>query len=266
MGASRITLFGGEPLLHPRFLDWVRAVRKVCQVPIWVNTNGYHLDRLIDHVDELFTPPSPLLLAVSKHTKMEPYGPLVDDGFKDLLERIRVSWSSKLNAECVWKNTPGTPTKRFYSLSRKDDLSTNYLLMSFCDQYNDVFMPHYQNTNPIQPWHRYSDTDALHLNHHDCHIKDYVQLYKGRLYKCPPRAVLNHTLDVLKLNNSSEWTDYYTQYKSVGTDSSKEEIAEWFTQQKLPENTCNMCGFNYSKSYYPRQEHLPKKMFNLKNI
>ena len=96
-----------------------------------------------------------------------------------------------------------------------------------------------------------------------CHIKNYVQLYKGRLYKCPPRAVLNQTLETYNLQSTQDWDKYYSQYESIGTDATEAEIDVWFTRQKNPENTCNMCGF-FGGTPIPAQQHLPKKLFKLK--
>jgi hypothetical protein len=134
------------------------------------------------------------------------------------------------------------------------------------EQHEDHFVPHYRGHGPtLKPFQDYTHTSALNDNHAVCHIKNYIQLYDNRLWKCPPRAVLNHTLDTYKLASDPGWSSYYNDYESLAITASESEIDQWFLQQKLPENTCNMCGFMYSNTDLPAQQHLPKKLFKLKN-
>jgi hypothetical protein len=63
------------------------------------------------------------------------------------------------------------------------------------------------------------------------------------MYKCPPIGVLNHSLTTFDLTENADWKPYLTDYRTVGTSSTDDEIAEWFKQQKNPEKVCNMCGF-----------------------
>lgn len=265
---KRLTIFGGEPLLHPKFMSWVRALRNAWpNQPIWVNTNGHYIDNLFDHINELFVEHknSPLLLSVSKHTALNPYGSLVDNLFDELLNRISKCKREKDGIDYFWRKRSGDGSKKFYTLSQRNDLTKKHLLMTFCNQYQEPFVSHYQNTDPILPWYNYDDSMSV-TNHHDCHIKDYVQLYRGRLYKCPPRAVLNHTLETLHLQDNPQWASYYNDYQSIGINANEEDIAHWIAQQKLPENTCNMCGFANIETRFPVQEHLPKKFYKLKRI
>jgi pyruvate-formate lyase-activating enzyme len=271
LNPKRINIFGGEPLLHPRFINWFRLITKYFndQSLIWVNTNGYLINRLLPHIDELFVDnDTKLCLAVTKHTKDEPYGSLVDSSFKMLLESIKTRIASKNQTEYFWERVPNWESefKRFYNLvspSQPEIFSHGFA--SFCDQFNDNFVPHYQGYGQLlKPWHRYDDDLGMHQNHEVCHIKNYVQLYQGNLYKCPPRAVLNQTLNTFNLQNDKDWVNYYNNYKPLEPTDNLNAIEKWLDAQKKPEKTCNMCGFMHSHEYHSKTQHLPKKMFKLK--
>ncbi len=267
---KRLHIFGGEPLMHPRFMEWFRMLSKYwTNMPIWVNTNGYYLDKLFDNVEELFTGNNYLFLAITKHTKDEPYGSLVDSNLSKLMDLILAETEKKHRGNFEWIRAPEFESehKKFYKLVKTGIPEVNYSLISFCEQYNDYFVPHYYGKGiTLKPWNSYDDTHALNMNHKVCHIKNYVQFYKGYLYKCPPRAVLNHTLDTYRIQNSDEWQKYYNDYQHLGIKDTEEVMDAWFDRQKLPENTCNMCGFMHSHEHLPIQQHLPKKLFKIKPV
>lgn len=271
LNPKRINIFGGEPLLHPRFISWFRLIKKYWpdQSSIWVNTNGYQIDRLFPYVNELFIDDHvKLCLAVTKHTKDEPYGSMVDINFNKLLELIKTGLSSKNGNNYIWQRVPEWESefKKFYNLvdPMNPEIFTHGFA-SFCEQYNDYFVPHYRGYgSELKPWHNYYNTQSLYQNHKVCHIKNYVQLYQGNLYKCPPRAVLNQTLDTFKLQNDTDWLDYYNRYEPLKPTDDLAKIKHWLEVQKNPENTCNMCGFMHSHEYHSKTQHLPKKMFKLK--
>jgi len=268
---KRINIFGGEPLMHPRFINWFRKIVSYWpDWPIWVNTNGYLLDKLFPHVNELFAQDdhAKLCLAITKHTKDEPYGSLVDHNFNKLLDLIKSAREEKYKTKLVWTRATEWESefKKFYRLVDPAHKEINsYCLISFCEQFADNFVPHYNGYGTdLKPWHDYEDQTGMYRNHEVCHIKNYVQFYQGNLYKCPPRAVLNHTLGTFNLQDHADWTDYYHKYKSLTPTDNFEEIQNWLLNQKSPEKTCNMCGFMHSHEYLSATQHFPKKMFKVK--
>jgi len=270
---NRLHLFGGEPTMHPRLLDWFRMAIKywpLCEdgdpTPVWLNTNGYYLDKLFPHVEELFTQPNQMFVSITHHTLAEPYNSLVQKNYETLLDLIlEASHRVHKGRTFHWKtDTPwDSEHKKFVHLT--DDRGYSSVLLNVCYQHDDHFVPHYQgHGTSLRPWYDYHDDQGKHMNHNVCHIKNYVQLYEGRLYKCPPRAVLNQTLETYNLQDIPEWSKYYNEYQSLGIESTPEQIESWFNQQRVAENTCNMCGFMHSHYYLPAQEHLPKKLFKIK--
>jgi len=270
----KIHLFGGEPMMHPQLRDWIRLVTSAwpttvtgSRMPIWLSTNGYFLDKLFDHITELFID-NGLCLSVTHHTLTEPYSSLLQYNVDTLATLICDAAVKKWPRRKFWWVDSATYSKghkEYKMLRNAPSEHANLTVISITRQYADHFVSHYQGRgSELKPWHDYNNETAKLENHRECHIKNYVQLYRGRLYKCPPRAVLNQTLDTFNLQSDEDWSDYYSQYESIGMEATESEIDAWFARQKEPENTCNMCGFMYSDStLIPAQEHLPKKLFKL---
>lgn len=271
---KRVHLFGGEPLMHPQFMDWFRLAAKYFpkdlddgkRFPIWLNTNGYYLDKLFDHIQELFVD-NFLFVSVTHHTLDEPYASLVMNNFDTLKTLVADAYNKKYAGQ-DWQWEVGspwdTPSKIFHRLVNSQGHC--YILINMTHQYDDHFVSHYRgHGETLKPWHDYNHDEKLYDNHRMCHITNYVQLYDNRLWKCPPRGVLNQTLEAYNLTEDPDWAPYYNEYESLGLDASEEKIATWFERQRLPEKTCNMCGFMYSDNQLiPAQQHLPKKLFKLK--
>ena len=265
---QRIHLFGGEPLLHPRLLDIIKLTKKYWPnaKPLWINTNGYLLDKLFDKIDFLFVKHK-TALSVTHHTLAEPYSSLVLNNYKKLKELIIVEYT-KFNPTggFYWDDEKtewdSDGYKKFTVL--KNSLGVEYIMMNLTDQHQHGFTVHYKGHGAnLEPSFDYT-SDAKFENHRQCHIKDYVQLYDGKLWKCPPRAVLNQTLETYNLQKSSSWAPYYTDYKGLDKTATINEMTDWFTAQRLPENSCNMCDFLEEKIRPSKDGRLPKKLFKLK--
>jgi hypothetical protein len=237
---EHITLFGGEPLLHPEFVDWALAIREIWgpDVTISLNTNGYYLDTLLPHIDNLFSEELGLSIVVSVQTGIEPYLGKVYDNINRLKAAIADYRGGKWT---LWLDEYDVNFKRWYGL----DIGTYRSRAGFtvCDQHKLHWCMHYSGKGEtMRPIYDYND-QWYEPNHGICHTKNFVTLYKGRMYKCPPVGVLEHSLTTFGIDQSPEWAPYLQNYKTVGPQSTDEEISAWFEQQKCPEKVCNMCGF-----------------------
>jgi len=267
----QIHLFGGEPTMHPELIEWFRLVRRYwpTEGSVWLSTNGYFFDKIFEHVDELFVDNN-TSISITHHTTDEPYSSLVLNNYVQLQQLILERYNKlrpTLLANWITETSEDSSYKEISYL--KDRHGNNLSALCLTHQAGEKFIPHYRgHGESLKPWFDYSDDMAKINNHSVCHIKNYVELYQNRLWKCPPRAVLNQTLETYKLQDSEDWKQYYNDYKSLGQDATDAEIAAWFQAQKTPENTCNMCGFQYSQGRYsiPAQQHLPKKLFKIKSI
>ena len=243
-----ITLFGGEPLLHPEFVDWALAVNQLWgpKVGINLNTNGYYLDRLIDNVDKLFNLDVSLSLVVSKQTGIDPYLSKVNDNVEKLktaIQQYHLQQPGVKSAEWnLWLDEYEVNTKRWYVLL-VNGVNTGIGLTT-CEQYKLHWCVHYLGQGEtMRPVYSYQDNHYA-TNHGLCQTNEFVTLYRGRLWKCPPMGVLEHTLTTFGLTDSPAWAPYITDYATVGPESTDAEIAAWIERQKNPERVCNMCGFS----------------------
>jgi organic radical activating enzyme len=243
-----ITLFGGEPLLHPRFVDWALTVREIFgpAVNISVNTNGYYLDTLHNDIHRLFDDNVALSMVISKQTGTEPYLGKVTSSIESLKQAIldyRTSLPGVESAawEC-WLDESDVNTKQWFRIrSNKDDTSRTGL--TTCDQYKLSWCIHYTGTGTdMRPVYNYNDQWAA-PNHARCQTNNFVTLFKGRMWKCPPMGVIEHTLETFDLTDHPDWAPFLDNYVTVGPESTDSEISDWFRRQSQPEQVCNMCGF-----------------------
>jgi organic radical activating enzyme len=258
-----ITLFGGEPLLHPQFAEWAEAVRDIWGLKkfpgvgqrLTVNTNGYYIDQLYDQIPRLFDASGGftkigkkvgLSIVVSIQTGIEPYLSKVKENVEILKDKIIEYHMSLPNVRTavwdLWLDEYEINTKRWYRLLVNGQRT--HVGITTCEQYKIHWCTHYKgHGETMEPVYEYND-QWYEQNHARCQAKDFVTLYKGTLWKCPPMGVLEHSLDTFGIANKDIWTPYLKDYKTVSPLSSDEEIIEWFNLQKQPEKVCNMCGFS----------------------
>jgi hypothetical protein len=246
-----ITLFGGEPLLHPEFTEWVQAVSEAwgADVPINFNTNGYYLETLYDRIPELFGPGVELSMVVSYQTGTEPYLSKVKNDFETLKQRIvdyyltlpgirSANWN-------LWLDELEINTKQWYRLLVNGQATR--IGFATCEQYKLHWTKFYDGyAETMKPVYNYDD-NYWESNYHRCQTNNFTTLYRGRMYKCPPVGVLEHTLTTFNLTEDPDWRPYLDNYKSVGPENTDEEIQAWFEQTYKPEYICNMCGFSGPK-------------------
>jgi len=242
---EEVTVFGGEPLLHPQFLDWCLTLRRFWpNAGLRINTNGYYLNTLFDKVEDLFTKEIQPQFIVSIQTGHEPYYSLVLNNVKKLkklvLESLRKKYPDKKVIWNLWLNEPEI-YKSWWRIDIDDNDSR--IRITTCEQHKIYWQAHYQGTeNNLLPFYDYND--VWHTENHEfCQAKSFVNLYKGKLYKCPTVAVLGHTLETFNLTEKDEWQPYLKNYQYLDTTATNEQITTWFETQKAPEKVCNMCGF-----------------------
>jgi sulfatase maturation enzyme AslB (radical SAM superfamily) len=248
LNPASVTLFGGEPLLHPNFVGWATAVKSLWgnDSVIKVNTNGYYLDRLYDHIPALFDRSGvALTVIISVQTGIEPYLSKVYNNIQKLKQLIVDHYLARPDTNSVEWNLEldeyEVNYKHWYRLVWNGQITA--VRIAVCDQYKLFWCTHYKgHGNKMAPVYDY-DAEWYTNNHKFCQAKDFVTLYHGQLWKCPPMGVLEHSLDTFGIKNNPVWQPYLSDYKTVNTSSSDEEIAQWFEAQSQPQQVCNMCGF-----------------------
>jgi organic radical activating enzyme len=244
-----VTIFGGEPLLHPQFIEWCRTVRRLWpNSELRINTNGYYLDRLFDRIPELFIEDIRPQFIVSIQTGHEPYYSIVKNHIETLKEKVLAYLAPLYPTEYVEWNLWLDEAEIFKSWWRIDiNQRDTGIRITSCEQHKIPWQAHYQNAEEnLKPFYDYNDEYYV-KNHSFCQAKNFVNLYQGRLYKCPTVAVVGHTLETFGLNNDTDWNPYISNYQSIGADATIEQLYNWVQTQANPEKVCNMCGFTGPK-------------------
>jgi organic radical activating enzyme len=244
-----VTVFGGEPLLHPQFVEWCIELRRLWpKADLRINTNGYYLDTVYDKIESLVTEEIRPQFIVSIQTGHEPYYSIV----KQNIEKFKELVLSHYNQKYPEKNTVWNLWLDEQEIYKKwwridiDDIDTGMRITS-CEQWRIYWQAHYQGVeDKLKPFYNYDD-QWYSDNHSSCQAKEFVNLYKGKIYKCPTVAVLDHTLQTFDLAEDQDWAPYLENYPTLDTSASDSEVAAWFATQKNPEKVCNMCGFGGPK-------------------
>lgn len=202
LNPSTITLFGGEPCLHPRLLDICALVRRNWPLSaIRLITNGYLLDRFSSFSWFDF---SPFEIQVSIHRK--DHEKIINQQIRSILLQ-RSGWKVKMygqanhHKQLQW-SIPGF--KIYKSI------------------FKDFVVPYKTDNDQLLPWH--SDPAKAHAI---CGAPATPILFKNKLYKCP--AVANR-IDV----TGQAWYDY--QGYSINDD-----IKEFVDNINQPEAVCGQC-------------------------
>lgn len=221
-----VTLFGGEPTLHPQLSQICFTIREY-----WPNaiirliTNGYLLNK---HDSKLWFELGRVELQISIHRK--DHEKLINANILKILQNKK-GWKT-------YKNPVG---------EIKDHEQTSWVLgdvkiyksifAEFIEPYkleNDTIVPHY--SDPIQA-HAICGSPATPI------------LYKGKLYKCPPVA---NIMDITGKN----WLDY----KSC---DNVESLPKFVESIGSPEPVCAGCP-SIDKAVIVN--HLLKENVNVKNL
>jgi len=231
--AQTIHLFGGEPLMNPDFADWVRAVSKYfirdykvqnlcCQ------TNGIKLASIDRSVLEELIHVHKLTFNITIHSDEEWYQTKIKSAIELVTDILGPGdWVQINDTERLYTNHDGDWVGFCVTDHSAEDTRRSWV--SYYTGYGSSLRPGFDFSSE-----NYSS------NHGYCGIKDYLQLYEGALYKCPPMAVVNHALKTYNYPNRESW-EPWLNYKYLPAGADDVQIESWLETQKQPERYCNMC-------------------------
>ena len=212
---SVISIFGGEPLMHPRIQKVLQAIRES-----WPNavlrliTNGYLLRR---HDPETWFQFGPMEMQVSIHRK---------DHEKIITEEIKRIVSCRKD----WSATRG-------SLEGHNQLELhNKDLSIYKSRFKTFVMPYRLENGELKPFN--SDPAKAHSI---CGSPDVPILYRNKLYKCAPLP------NILELDKGKHYT-----YQGV---EPKGDVSSIVNNINKPESVSAMCpeSRNHSIAHFNKE-------------
>lgn len=196
-----ITIFGGEPCLHPNLIDVCDTIRTSWpNATIRLITNGYLLDNF--NIDHWFTL-GKFEIQVSLHR--QDHRKIINAVIKKILDKHR-GWKVSVHGDDDHKQISWTHDK----------------LVIYKSIFKDFVIPYKQQQDTIMPWNS-DPADA----HKICGSPATPILYKGLLYKCP--AVAN-AIDVSREN----WFNYHAY-------DITDNLQEFVNNINHPEPVCGQC-------------------------
>ena len=215
-------LFGGEPLMHPELLEWVKQTNKFFNHTINIQTNGINI-KSIPHkeLSEMIWNYN-VNFSISLHSQEQWYNEKIEQAVKTITDII---------GDGVWSQVG--PATKYYVGKHEHSLTLN-------DTSELGWVSHYKGFgSSLAPGNNF-ESNKFNKSHDYCEAKPFIQLYNGALYKCPPLAVLDDTLSKYNYPNKDMWQPWL-DYKPLTINSSDSEIASWLDKQAKPERYCNMC-------------------------
>lgn len=196
-----LTIFGGEPLLHPKFCDVVRYARQCWpDSTIRVITNGLLLDKI---PPEFWFTVGKIELQVSVHRE-------------DFENQLNASIKNIIQKKTGWK------VNRYTSDDEHRQIEFNHTDISiFKSKFKDFIVPYRRIGGEMKP--HYSDPAQAHASCGEPHTPI---MFKGKLYKCSPVA------NLIDINGS--WLDYQGLLPT-------DDLSELISHIGKPESVCAGC-------------------------
>ena len=198
---SVISIFGGEPLLHPRIEKVLDSIRRHWpNAQIRLITNGYLLRRFDPETWFRF---GGLEMQVSVHR--QDHEPMITREIKRIVQR-RTDWRARRS------HSGG---HRQLELHHKD-------LSIYKSKFKEFVMPYRLEAGELKPF-----SSDPHKAHAICGSPDVPILYRNKLYKCAPLP------NILELDKGEHY-----RYEGVGPDG---DIGPLVANIGKPESVCAMC-------------------------
>lgn len=205
---SIISIFGGEPLMHPRIAKVLDAIRKHWpNAQIRLITNGYLLRK---YNPEMWFQYKGLEMQVSIHR--QDHERMITDEIKKIV-KCRTDW------QAIKSSADG---HQQLELHNKD-------LIIYKSKFKRFVMPYRLENGELKPFN--SDPKKAHSI---CGSPDVPILYRNKLYKCAPLP------NILELDKGKHY-----KYKGISADGDIKTLIEHIGK---PESVCAMCPENISHS------------------
>lgn len=230
---NAIVLLGGEPLLNPTIVEWIRGLNSIFSADIQLLTNGTRLNKVDGLYDAITSHPRGGL--VRNHVGVSLHNPAHFDSLRETIRNFLcgpvVEWGPMIGVD----RPRGQPDHgAVYSVRDKNGLIVNmfqytHFVTAAVQQMSGRFVLH--NSNPK-------------IAHDNCGFVRYKSYHfiRGKMYKCGPVALFpefdqQHTFEI-----SSKDRELINSYKPLTAENIETYGDEFFANIDNPIPQCKFCS------------------------
>jgi MoaA/NifB/PqqE/SkfB family radical SAM enzyme len=224
---NKLTIIGGEPLIHPRIYDILKHARKCFpKSRIEIATNGLLLSKK-PKLKETIEKIGNASINLSLHNSNQD----IKDKIYQLVNRYILDKKWKKTSDYSWKK----------STVRLEITPETEIWQEYRKVINEKLKP-------------YNDKDPK-ASYAACGVNIFPIVYKGRIYKCPPISMLRTHLEKYRKLDDPDW-EPYLKYKGISYNDSADTINKFMKNIYKPHHICGMCPAN--PDYFDQKEALIK--------
>ncbi len=226
-----MAILGGEPLLNPTFMDWVRGVRS-CWPDVFMRivTNGFYLDRVKGLYDFLRDDPQTQLY-IGVHNKQHK---------KQIIDKV----TNFLTQPILTVHNNDKTYQEYIELTDSNDVRCRI-------EYNWWF---HQGTLIDQDGQLSLHNSDVVKAHTNCHMKTCHHFVKGELYKCGVVAVLPDFAKQHHMDLDDHSRTMINAYKSLKITDTYEDKKKFIENLDQPIDQCRFCPETYQGQQIYAQE------------
>lgn len=232
------TIMGGEPLLNPTVIDWVKGINQLFGIEVQILTNGTRFKETRNLYEAMqyrsFKNNFQNHIAVSLHNMAD---------WPEMQDDIRSFLKGPIEERGKGENPWGSD---FYFRDSKGVMINVYMSNNF-------------GAAAIKPDGRtLHDSDPV-LAHQNCAFAQYKSYHfiRGKFYKCGPVALLPEYDQQYPLNISDQDRDLLNSYQPLTVDNYADYNEKFFAELDNPIPQCKFCPTEYNgKTIYPIRKGL----------
>lgn len=219
LNIGTVSILGGEPMLNPTFMDWVRGVRELWpRSPMRIITNGFRLDKCKD-LYSMIKDDTNISIWVGLHNKQHR---------REILGKVR----NFLCEPCTLEFNSENYYQQFLTVTDINGVKIRI-------EYNWWFhQGAIVKTNLGKLTLHQSDPEVAHET---CHMKTCHHFIRGELFKCGVVALLPEFDQQHKFDLDVQDRHLLTNYKPLRLDDSQEDKIAFLENIKKPIAACRFC-------------------------
>ncbi len=226
---TTITLLGGEPLLNPTLINWIKGLRELWPTTgLELLTNGYRLNKVKDLYDTLLT--YNWFISVSVHNINE--------------EQFILNEVDKFLQHPISKEFHNPGNTNNYRLIDKNLVKVHVMKE---DEFAEAAIQVVDNKFTLH------NNDPIKA-HNICAMAQNQSYHfiKGKLYKCGPAALFPEFVEQFNLDLTTDDRALINSYRPLTVGNFEEYQAEFFANLDNPIAQCKFCPEEHNlRTIYP---------------